>query len=134
MKSVVVSLCLVLSFIKTFAQSENAAGKVIEGGKVVVELIKVLKGKSEKNPGCKDLFADLCVINESAATIHVSLHHRSTNERREMIIQPKMHECCLQARAGVWTYDLRINESTIPMRKGDLLLEGCQNLTMNVKF
>jgi hypothetical protein len=134
MKTVALGLCLVLFFSKAFCQTGNAAGQVIEGGKVVVELIKALRGKTDKNPGCKDLYADVCIMNESPVTIMVLLQKRETGEKREMVVQSKMRECCLRTSTGVWTYDLRINENAQPIRKGDLLIEGCQNLTMNVKF
>jgi hypothetical protein len=136
MKTVAVGVCLVLSFLNVNAQSEKPANQVIEGGKVVVELIKVLRGKKdiEKSSGCKGSYADLCVLNESSTAISVSLVHRGTNERREMIIQPHMQECCLQVAQGVWTYDLRINTNSQSIRKGDVLIEDCQNLTMNIKY
>jgi len=136
MKTVAVGLCLVLSFLKVNAQSEKPANQVIEGGKVVVELIKALRGKKEidKNPGCKDSFADLCVLNESSTAISVSLVHRLSNEKREMVIQPRLQECCLRIVQGVWTYDLRVYSSSQSIRKGDVLIEACQNLTMNIKY
>lgn len=109
---------------------------MIEGGKVVVELIKVLKGKKdlEKNPGCKSGHADLCSINESSATITVTLYHRVTNEKREIVIQPLMRECFIQIASGVWTYDLRLSSNAPSIRKGDLLIEPCENITMNIKY
>lgn len=136
MKSVVVGLCLVFSFLNVNAQSEKPASQVIEGGKVVIELIKALRTKkdTEKNPGCKGSYADFCILNESSSAITVSLIHRNSGEKREMIIQPRMSECCLQAARGVWTYDLRILTSSQSIRKGDLLIEECENLTMNIKY
>ena len=136
MKTVVVGLCLVFFFYKSNGQSENAAGHVIEGGKVVVELIKALKGKKEleKSPGCKSGYADLCSVNESSVTITITLYHRMTNEKREIVIQPLMRECCLHIAGGVWTYELRLSANAPPIRKGDLLIESCQNITMNIKY
>jgi hypothetical protein len=107
MKTVAVGVCLVLSFLNVNAQSEKPANQVIEGGKVVVELIKVLRGKKdiEKSSGCKGSYADLCVLNESSTAISVSLVHRGTNERREMIIQPHMQDavCRLLKVYGLMT-------------------------------
>lgn len=136
MKTVAVGLCLVFFFNKMNGQSENAAGHMIEGGKVVVELIKALKGKKEleKSPGCKSGYADLCSVNESSATILVTLYHRVTNEKREIVIQPFMRECCLHIASGVWTYDLKLSTNAPSIRKGDLLIESCENITMNIKY
>jgi hypothetical protein len=136
MKTVAAGLYLVISFLNVNAQTDKATGQVIEGGKVVVELIKALKGNrdQEKSSGCKGMHADLCAVNESSSTISVVLVHRVSNERREMVIQPQMNECCLHISEGVWTYDLRNNVNLQSIRKGDLLIEGCQNLTMNIKY
>lgn len=129
-------LLLLLSLISSTAQSNNATDQVIEGGKVVVELIKALGGKrdSEKYPGCKGNHADLCVENESSVSIVVSLLHRVSKEKREMVILPGTNECCLQLIVGVWTYDLWIRGNTTSIRKGDILVEGCQNMIMNIKY
>ena len=136
MKTIAVSLCLI--FIcgnRSTGQSSNAADQVIEGGKVVVELLKALTGKKdpEKNAGCKGSYADLCVVNESSASITVVLQQSKTEEKKEMVILPSMKECCLQISVGVWTYDLRFTTTPQSIRKGDILIEGCQNLVMNIK-
>jgi len=129
-------LLLLLSLMSSAAQSNKATEQVIEGGKVVVELIKAFGNKkdSKKYPGCKGNHADLCVKNESEVTIVVSLLHRDSNEKRELIIQSGTNECCLQLLTGVWTYDLWIRGTTASIRKGDILVEGCQNMIMNIKF
>ena len=137
MKTIGIGLCMILLCIEqSVGQSNNTTGQVIEGGKVVVELIKALSGKKdlEKNPDCKGKYADLCVVNESSATIKVELNHQLSEEKREMVIQPSSKECCLQISIGVWTYDLHATKTTESIRKGDLLIEGCQNLIMNIKY
>ena len=136
MKTVAIGLCLVLSFCKVNSQTDNAAGQVIEGSKLIVELIKALKGKKEleKDQDCKNAHADLCVINEASIPLAVSLFHRETREQREMVIPAGLRECCLQLALGVWTYDLRISQQPVSIRKGDLLIESCQNITMNIKY
>ncbi|HZV69279.1 MAG TPA: hypothetical protein VFG10_07025 [Saprospiraceae bacterium] len=136
MKTIAVSLCLIfICGTHSTGQSNNAAGQVIEGGKVVVELLKALTGKKdhEKNEGCKGSYADLCLLNESSASITVVLQKSKTEEKKEMVILPAMKECCLQIPVGVWTYDLRFTSTPQSIRKGDILIEGCQNLIMNIK-
>ena len=135
MKSVAIGLCLVLSSFRMYAQTDKAA-HVIEGGKVVVELIKVLAAKKDldRNPGCKNTYASVCIVNESSVPLMATLQHRITGEKREMVIQPKTKECSLQAAIGVWTYDLHVPTSIYSIRKGDILIESCQNLTMNIKY
>jgi len=136
MKTRVIGLLLVLLCSNLYSQNQQAAGQVIEGGKVVVELIKAFQNKkeTEKNPGCKGKHADLCIFNESSYSMTAILYHRINQEKREMIILPAMQECSLQIGMGVWTYDLRLTSTAQPIRKGDLLVEGCQNLVMNIKY
>jgi hypothetical protein len=137
MKTIAIGLCVILlCFDQSVGQTNNASGKVIEGGKVVVELIKALNGRKDldRNPGCKGKYADLCVVNESAASITVELNHQVSEEKREMVILPSSKECCLRISVGVWTYDLHTTKQTESIRKGDLLIEGCQNLIMNIKI
>ena len=137
MKAIAIGLCLVVFFHgRGSSQANNTADQVIEGGKVVVELIKVLTGKKdlEKNPGCKGTYADLCIVNESSGSITAVLQQHTSGEKKEMVILPTMKECCLQISTGIWTYDLRISGTIQSIRKGDLQIEGCQNLIMNIKY
>ncbi|MEP6793194.1 MAG: hypothetical protein ABJB16_02625 [Saprospiraceae bacterium] len=136
MKTLAISLCVILlCSSKTAGQANNTANNVIEGGKVMVELIKAFSGKkdSEKTAGCKGTYADLCVNNESSNSMTVLLQQAKTEVRREMVILPGMKECSLQIPVGVWTYDLHLPSATQSLRKGDILIEGCQNLIMNIK-
>lgn len=117
------------------SQSVTKADPVIEGGKLIVELFKVLSIKKEttKDTGCKNSYADLCIENASGRSLTVFLEHRASSEKREVVILPEGKECSLQAKAGVWTYDLRFTGSSQAVRKGDILIEGCNNMVMNIK-
>jgi len=116
-------------------QTLTKADPVIEGGKLIVELVKVLSNKKDqmKDSGCKGNYADLCIENETNRSLTVFLEHRPSAEKREVVILPGGKECSLQAKVGVWNYDLRITGSTQPTRKGDILIEGCNNMVMNIK-
>lgn len=105
---------------------------VIEGGKVVVELIKALSGKKSSEKGCKDSYADICIVNETTNALTVTLFHRENAEQRELVIPSTLKECCLRVAKGVWTYDLRLPTAQ-SIRKGDILIEGCQNMQMNIR-
>ena len=136
MKTVAIGLCLVFSLTYMHAQSGQTADHVLEGSKIVVELIKALSSKRdiERNAGCRNTHADICISNECTIPILVTLYKRQSNEIRELIIQPTQRECSLQLGVGVWTYDLRLCDEDIILRKGDLLIEGCQNITLNIKY
>lgn len=120
---------------RTSGQAPETADHVIEGGKIIVELVKALSNKkdSDKDPGCKGNYADLCIENEAPGSITVQLEQRTNPEKREVVVLPAGKECFLQVRVGVWTYDLRMTGTTTSMRKGDLLIEGCNNLSMKIK-
>lgn len=127
---VIMATCLI-----TNAQTKTAADQVVEGGKVLVELIKVFSNDREKNEanGCKGKHADLCIANARDTSLTVAIAHRLTEEQRELVIVYGSKECCLQLPVGVWTYDLRLTGSMNSERKGDILIEGCNNLTMTIK-
>jgi hypothetical protein len=120
---------------KSSGQTPAKADQVIEGGKVIVELVKAISGKKdvEKDNGCKGTYADLCIWNESINSMTVYLENRVSSEKREVVILPQGKECSLHARVGVWTYDLRVTGVVQSIRKGDLLIEGCNNLSMTIK-
>ena len=138
MKTAAIALGIIIFFCEiSFGQSEKkTTDHVIEGSKVIVELIKALSGKKdgEKSPGCKGTYADLCVFNESSNSVSIAFFHRASNTQRDIVVLPGLKECCLQIGVGVWTYDLKVTGGTQSMRKGDLLIEGCQNLNMNISF
>ncbi|HEX5113508.1 MAG TPA: hypothetical protein VFV79_11705 [Saprospiraceae bacterium] len=138
MKTILIVLICCISFTsesRSQSQASITPNNVIEGGKLVVELIKAINAKKDQdhNTGCKDSYADLCIENQATDTLTVSLLHRSSGEIREIVILPGGKECCLQAKVGVWTYDLKLPRQLLSIRKGDLKLEGCNNLLMNIK-
>ena len=138
MKTILIVLICCISFTsesRSQSQASTTTNNVIEGGKLVVELIKAINAKKDQdhNSGCKDSYADLCIENQVMDTLTVSLLHRGSGETREVIILPGGKECCLQAKSGVWTYDLKLPRQALSIRKGDLKLEGCNNMLMNIK-
>lgn len=136
MKTSILILCLAIGLSdKAATQSTETTGHVIEGGKLIVELVKALTNKKdvEKDPGCKGRYADLCIENASASSITVFLEHLISDDRREVVILPQGKECALQIGVGVWTYDLRITGVQQSLRKGDVRIEGCNHLNMKIK-
>lgn len=137
MKTSIYLLCMTLCFTSNASsQTSGTTDQVIEGSKVIVELVKALSGKKdpEKDTGCKGKYADLCIVNESGYSIAITLEHRLSAERREVVILPKGKECSLQARVGVWTYDLKLSGGIQSIRKGDLMIEGCNNMVMQISY
>jgi hypothetical protein len=132
-----IQVWVVMALLPVFVcgQSKTTIEQAVEGGKVLIELIKVFSNDKEKNEatGCKGRHADFCVVNARDTTLTVILAARGTNETRELIITTESRECCLQLPVGVWTYELKLSGMLMAMRKGDLLIEGCNNVTMTIK-
>lgn len=118
-----------------YSQAPAKGDQVIEGGRLIVELVKALGGKKDatKDPGCKGNYADLCILNQSPNSVSIFLEHRTSAEKREVVVIPAGRECTLHARVGVWTYDLKVTGHLQSIRKGDMLIEGCNNMEMKIK-
>jgi hypothetical protein len=117
------------------AQTKTPADHAVEGGKILVELIRAFSAEKDRvaGAGCRGRHADFCVINLRDTSLTVIIASRASEEKRELIITRDNRECCLQLPVGVWTYELRLSGTPESMRKGDLLIEGCNNLTMTIK-
>ena len=136
MKKIIAGLLLLAPLIVPLqGQESSVVDQALEGGKVLVELIKVISGDKDRaaKAGCRGHHADLCVVNQRDSSLAVAITHRNSNEIRELVITPGGRECSLQLIVGVWTYDLRIRGEAEALRKGDLLIEGCQDLVMQIK-
>lgn len=119
-----------------FGQSEDKTSHIIDGGRLVVELIRMIQEKSReqiKDSGCKNKHADICVQNSSAEILHVTLEYLFSGTKREMIIQPRSQECSLQVEKGVWTFDVRLLGQSTSVRRGDIRIEPCQNMKIQIK-
>lgn len=135
MKKIIAGLLLLAVCSPVYGQSKTVVDQAVEGGKILVELIKVIGGDKEKEAGagCRGSFANLCITNERDSSLTVAITHRTSNETRELVITTGGQECSLQLPIGVWTYDLKLRGSVHPMRKGDLLIEACEDLEMTIR-
>jgi hypothetical protein len=116
------------------AQNRSVIDQAVESGKVLVDLIKVFSNNKYDTPteDCVDRFADLCVANSRESSLTVAITHRASQEIRDLIIQPDSRECSLQLAIGVWTYEISVTGIDTTLRKGDILLEGCQKYEMSI--
>jgi hypothetical protein len=135
MKTRHLTMFLVLIGNLIHAQSRTPVEQAVEGGKVLVELIKVFSSEKDDDAdtGCRGRYADLCVANARDTSLTVSIMHRGTDEKRELVIARDGKECSLQLPIGVWTYDLKLSGTAASIRKGDLLIEGCSDVTMTIR-
>ena len=63
----------------------------------------------------------------------IILRQRVAGEKREVVVLPEGKECALQIRRGVWNYDLQITGTQQTIRKGDMMIKGCNNMAMTIK-
>jgi hypothetical protein len=134
MKKIIAVLLLLTFSTLMDAQQKSVVDQAVEGGKVLVELIKVIGGDKQDgvDPGCGGQHADLCITNARDSSLTVALTHRTSEGIRELIIVPGGRECSLHLALGVWTYDLKLRGTIGSLRKGDLLIEACEDLEMTV--
>lgn len=139
LKTYITLVCLLLcsqSYISAQHTPPPESSPVVEGGKVIVELIKAIGSKKEwaKDPNCKNHHADLCIRNLTDKSIEVSLRQYRTEQSREIVILEAGRECFLQVEVGIWTYDLKMQGEAASLRKGDIKIEGCNNMEMTIKL
>ena len=135
MTKLIAGLLLLAMNCPSYGQDNSVIDQAVEGGKVLVELIKVIGRDKDKstNSGCKGRHADLCITNARDSSLTVAMTHRTSNETRELVIIPEGQECSLHMQIGVWTYELKLLGSLAILRKGDLLIEACDDMAMSVK-
>ncbi len=139
---------IILLGAKTSAQNYTA-NNIIEGGKTLVELVRVFKIPKnslaqqniiEKKDSCAvRSTSDLCIKNATANSILVTLFKRTGNgyEPGSLTakISPKNQECWYELKSGVYKFRLQTNDgdSLKLFREGELKLNPCANMVKEIK-
>lgn len=145
------TLILAAVVIATFnagAQS-NTTSNIIEGGKTLVELVRVFKTPKnitplqpvvEKKDSCAlKNTTDMCIKNSSANALLVSLYKRNGNVYEAGVlslkIMPKNQECLYELKAGVYKIKYEIEEGAVKklIREGEIKLSSCENMFNEIK-
>lgn len=125
------------------------ANNIIEGGKALVELIRVLKIPKtsiaqqnivEKKDSCiiKSI-SDLCIKNSTIRSIQVSLYRRSGNGYEPGVLNsrilPKNQECWYELKSGVYKFRIEtLDGDTVKIfREGELKLNACANMMKEIR-
>lgn len=132
---------------------DNTASNLIEGGKTLVELVRVFKTPKNnvtantptailKTDSCtiKNI-SDLCFKNTTAKSLYVSLFKRNGNNYEASVltikILPKMQECWYELKAGIYKFKIEVDSDTgdkkILFREGELKLSACENVIKEIK-
>jgi hypothetical protein len=136
--------------INTSAQN-NTAANIIEGGKTLVELVRVFKTPKttlvSETPAVKRVDScairsttDICIKNSVGKPLLVSLFRRNGNTYETALLSlkilPKNQECLYELKSGVYKIKLETEENGIKtsLREGEIKLNACENVFREIKI
>jgi len=142
-----------LFFSLTASAQNTTTENIIEGGKAIVELVKVLKMPAitefhqpvaVKTDSCvfKNT-SDLCFKNLTAKTVYISLYKRAGNIYEPNVLSitilPKNQECWYEIMSGIYKYKIAMKEEDDDEQpevysEGEMKLTACKNLVKEIKF
>ena len=140
---------VVLININTSAQN-NTAANIIEGGKALVELVRVFKMPRyfmpfpqpivEKKDSCliKNT-SDFTIKNSTNKPLLVSLYRRNGNIYEPGILSlkilPKNQETLYELKAGIYKmkFETELDEEKKVLREGEIKLNACENVFKEIK-
>ena len=154
MKPIIITLACLISFSIANAQS-NPASDIVEGGKALVELIKIFK-TPKKNLGapvpksqhqseysddnCETRQqSDLCFKNSTSQSVIISIFRRNGNTYETIPFTMKVisqkEECWFELKAGIYKYKIEIDAGFLntTLREGEFKLEACENMQREIK-
>ena len=142
-------LMAALAITTSASAQNNTAGNIIEGGRVLVELVRVLKipksnmiphAVAERKDSCfvKNI-CDLCLKNASGKSVIVSLFKRSGNGYEAGVLSckilPRNQECWYELKAGIYKMKIEKEEGEVfkIYQEGELKLVACSNTFREIK-
>ena len=148
-KYLLLALC---SFAAAARAQNSTASNLIEGGKTLVELVRVFKTPknnitgntvpdNSKTDSCtiKNI-SDLCFKNTTAKSVYISLYKRNgaVYETIPLTIKilPKAQECWYELRAGIYKFKMETDgeaDKKITFREGEMKLTACENAVKDIK-
>lgn len=137
-------LVAMLLCVKEGWAQNNTTNNIIEGGKTLVELVRVFKTPKtgivqqniiEKKDSCaiKNI-TDLCIKNTTGKSLLVSLSKRNGNSYDPGVltskILPKSQECLYELKCGVYKMKLETDEDgKISLyREGEIKINACEKM------
>jgi hypothetical protein len=147
MRTLIVAAAALIN-INTAAQN-NTTANIIEGGKTLVELVRVLKAPKtsliseavvEKKDSCAvKNTTDLCIKNSTGKPLLVSFFRRNGNLYEPGILSLKIlsknQECLYELKSGVYKIKLETEENGVKtsFREGEIKLNACENFYKEIK-
>lgn len=150
MRKIILSTAAVIFTLIVQAQN-NTASNIIEGGKALVELVRVLKmpvyrdvqeNIIEKVDSCKlKNLCDLSFKNSTDTGLYITLIKRNGSMYEvnvlTMKILPKTREYLYELRAGIYKYTIEMDgeeDKRVLYREGEMKLTACENAFQEIKF
>ena len=147
MRKLILAAVVITTF--TAAAQNNTAANIIEGGKTLVELVRVFKTPKyilplqpvvEKKDSCvlKNT-TDMCIKNSTENPLLVSLYKRNGHVYEPWVltlkILPKHQEFLYELKAGVYKIKYEIEEGAVKklIREGEIKLNACENTFKEIK-
>jgi hypothetical protein len=139
-----------LAILNCTATAQNStASNIIEGGKTLVELVRVFRmprtiipqqNPIEKKDSCSlKNICDICFKNSTAKPLIVSLYKRNGNGYDAAVltmkILPKNQEYFYELKTGIYKMKLETEEEDEKklFREGEIKLNACENIFKEIK-
>ena len=144
-------LAVAALFYLTGSAQNNTAENIIEGGKTLVELVRVLKMPvnsgyqphvAENIDSCKlKNVSDLSFKNNTDKSVYVSLFKRNGNLYEANVltlkILPKAQERWFDLKSGIYKFKIEWDgedDERIIYQEGEMRLNACENIVKEVKL
>lgn len=149
MRKLLLPVVVLISF--NAAAQNNTASHIIEGGKALVELVRVFKAPRhaiypqniiEKKDSCSlKNVSDLCFKNTTDKGLYISLFRRNGNTYEAnvltMKVLPKAYEYLYELKSGIYKFKIEIegdDDERIVYREGEMKLVACENIIKEIRF
>ena len=148
MRTLIVAAAALIN-VNTAAQN-NTTANIIEGGKTLVELVKVFKAPkttllteppaNKRADSCAVKNAtDICIKNSTGKPLLVSLFRRNGNLYEPGVLSLKIltknQECLYELKSGVYKIKLETEENGVKtnFKEGEIKLNACENVFKEIK-
>ena len=128
----------------------NTAANIIEGGKTLVELVRVFKMPKyllapvqplvERKDSCSvKNICDFTIKNSTGKPLLISLYRRNGNiyeaSALSLKILPKNQETLYELKAGIYKVKFETEEDEVKrlFREGEIKLNACENIFREIK-
>lgn len=131
------------------ADAQNTiANDVVEGGKAIIELIRVLKTPRTAFTATAPARTDSCAYyrqadisykNKTDKTIYISLFYRTGSsydaKPMSLSVAPGSQETLYEVRSGIYKYRIEKDENgqRVLLHEGELKLNPCQKTVREIK-